>query len=591
MKSEPTFADIRFEAPGPGPWELERTHFARLSSRFGAEAITRGLPRGYSESSARYGALLSHMKIAVVHGFSYAQMVPFGAPEGASGSPPPFVLWLLLRLSPKMRARIKKAREAFETRLWREDLERWRRTDRPRATEKSKALQAIDPASLDTDGLIEHLRRAQAHMEDMIALHHQYNFPFAVPVGEYIAHTREWTGAAPGEVLALLRGTSPTSKGVAAEELLALAQALRASEAGREALARGGDPQATLDALAAMDGEVGEKTRAYLDQVRFRSMGYDVTDKTGGELPEMLVRAIRTVMSGRGGAKALAERDAKEKAMRERVPSAHRAQWDELLTEARLLYQLRDERALYSDSWGTGLARRAVLEAGRRLVAAGKIEDPEHAVDLTLEEMIGLLRGRTEPSLAEVTKRARWRTTADIDMAPPHLNGPPGEPPPPHILPAPARRMAKAVYAMLQLMHHESETTGTEVVVRGLPINEGVYEGTARVVLDPGDFGRIQEGDVLVTRSTSTSFNVVIPLLGAIVTDRGGQLSHAAIVAREYGIPGVVGTKEATAKIPDGARVRVDGGAGEVTILSPGGAPKEPADRRDSQEQKAISRG
>ena len=101
---------------------------------------------------------------------------------------------------------------------------------------------------------------------------------------------------------------------------------------------------------------------------------------------------------------------------------------------------------------------------------------------------------------------------------------------------------------------------------------EAAQVGSARM-LDPGDFGKIQEGDVLVTRSTSTSFNVVIPLLGAIVTDRGGQLSHAAIVAREYGIPGVVGTKEATAKIPDGARVRVDGGAGEVTILphGPGG--------------------
>ena len=82
------------------------------------------------------------------------------------------------------------------------------------------------------------------------------------------------------------------------------------------------------------------------------------------------------------------------------------------------------------------------------------------------------------------------------------------------------------------------------------------------------DFGRIQKGDVLVTRATSAYFNVVLPLLGAIVTDRGGQLSHAAIVAREYGIPGIVGTKEATTTIPDGALVRVDGEKGEVTVLA-----------------------
>jgi pyruvate,water dikinase len=66
---------------------------------------------------------------------------------------------------------------------------------------------------------------------------------------------------------------------------------------------------------------------------------------------------------------------------------------------------------------------------------------------------------------------------------------------------------------------------------------------------------------------TSPYFNVVLPLLGAIVTDRGGQLCHAAIVAREYGIPGIVGTRQAAQLIPDGSRVRVDGKTGVVTLL------------------------
>lgn len=573
MHSDPAFAGIRFEAPGPGSWELERAHFARPITRFAAEALTRGMPKGFTESTARYGLLLSHLKVAVVHGFAYAQPVVFGAPEGASGKPPNFVLWLLLRLSPKMRARIKQSRIALETKLWREDLDRWERIDRPRATEKNKTLQAVDPASLDTDGLIEHLRRAQTNMEEMITLHHRYNFTFGVPTGDFIAHTIEWTGASPAEMLELLRGTSPMSKGVAAEELNSLGEALRASEAGREVLEKTGDPQSTLDALAAMPGAIGETTRAYLDLVSFRSMGFDVLDKNAGELPEMLVRAIRAVTHGRA-AKGLDERGAKEEALRARVPKEHRAKWNELLAEARLVNHLRDERALYSDSWGTGLARRAVIEAGRRLVAAGKAEDPEHVADLTLAEMIGLLRGGTEPSAAELSRRARWRSTTSPDEVPARLNGPPGEPPPLSILPKDAQRMVKATDALMGLMTKEPETSSTEVILRGLPVSAGVVEGTARVVLDPGDFGRIQEGDVLITRATATSFNVVLPLLGAIVTDRGGQLCHAAIVAREYGIPGVVGTKEATAKVPDGARVRVDGAAGEVTILSPlaGGA-------------------
>ena len=83
----------------------------------------------------------------------------------------------------------------------------------------------------------------------------------------------------------------------------------------------------------------------------------------------------------------------------------------------------------------------------------------------------------------------------------------------------------------------------------------------------PQDFNRLQQGDVLITRNTGPAFNVVLPLLGAIVTDRGGQLSHAAIVAREYGIPAVVGTREATTMFPDGARVRVNGDKGVVELV------------------------
>jgi rifampicin phosphotransferase len=105
-------------------------------------------------------------------------------------------------------------------------------------------------------------------------------------------------------------------------------------------------------------------------------------------------------------------------------------------------------------------------------------------------------------------------------------------------------------------------------MVRGLGVSRGVYEGTARVIRGTEEFGRIEQGDVLVTNSTTTAFNIVLPLLGAIVTDRGGLLSHAAIVAREYGLPAVVGCTDATSVLPDGARVIVDGTAGEAEVVA-----------------------
>jgi pyruvate,water dikinase len=118
------------------------------------------------------------------------------------------------------------------------------------------------------------------------------------------------------------------------------------------------------------------------------------------------------------------------------------------------------------------------------------------------------------------------------------------------------------------LLFTDSEAQSEARVVRGLPASPGVYVGTARVLRGPDELGRLRQGDVLVTPATSEAFNVVLPLLGALVTDHGGLLAHAAIVAREFGIPGVVGTRDATSIIPDGAGVRVDGTSGEVQVLS-----------------------
>ena len=111
-----------------------------------------------------------------------------------------------------------------------------------------------------------------------------------------------------------------------------------------------------------------------------------------------------------------------------------------------------------------------------------------------------------------------------------------------------------------------SEAAHDAHVIRGLAASSGVYEGPARRVAGAADFDRILKGDVLLTESTTEAFNILLPLLGAIITDSGGLLSHSAIVAREYGIPAVVGTRDGTQLIADGATVRVDGDAGEITV-------------------------
>jgi pyruvate,water dikinase len=231
------------------------------------------------------------------------------------------------------------------------------------------------------------------------------------------------------------------------------------------------------------------------------------------------------------------------------------------------MYRIRDERGVFSDIWASGIMRRAVVGAGRRLAARGRIHDAEHFVDAGFDEMRALLAGTNGPAADELAQRFEWRTSHNAKEAPPTLGPPPPPPPDPSGLPPAAARVMRAMGIAMESMFASSEAPHEEDLLRGLAASGGIYEGPARRVAGPSEFDRIVKGDVLLTESTTEAFNILLPLLGAIVTDSGGLLSHSAIVAREYGIPGVVGTRDGTERVPDGARVRVNGDAGEVTVL------------------------
>jgi pyruvate,water dikinase len=103
--------------------------------------------------------------------------------------------------------------------------------------------------------------------------------------------------------------------------------------------------------------------------------------------------------------------------------------------------------------------------------------------------------------------------------------------------------------------------------IRGFAASPGVAEGIARVVKSVEEISRLKPGDVLVCQVTNPTWAPVFQRISAAVSDIGGSMSHAAIVAREYGLPAVVGTGNATSRIRDGARIRVDGARGVVTLL------------------------
>lgn len=111
-----------------------------------------------------------------------------------------------------------------------------------------------------------------------------------------------------------------------------------------------------------------------------------------------------------------------------------------------------------------------------------------------------------------------------------------------------------------------AEETQTGDSLRGVPTSPGKVTAPARVLLGPEDFDEMRPGDVLVASTTTPAWTPLFPMASAVVTDIGGPLSHGSIVAREYGIPAVMGTGIATKRIRSGETITVDGNSGTVTL-------------------------
>jgi pyruvate,water dikinase len=548
MTQAPKLDPGTFDPPGPGSWMVDAVHVVRPFSRFQAEIHPPNLHAGFREGARRYGLLIDVLDWRIVNGFAYFAVVPATAED--------------------VPARFRAAEEALERKLWRDDMDRWEREAKPAAVAAHLALQSVDPGTLDREELLAHLDRCREHQQRMIRQHHAFNAAAMLPVGDFIAHVGGWTGLPLGEFLALLRGAAPESAG-AFPELDRLAAAIRESAEAQAALVSEPDAAAVLARLRSQPGEVGSATAAYLDIVGYRLLdSLDTGEPYALEVPEVLVNGIRLAVDA--GPPASSEATDEEVArVRARVPAEQRVAFDGLLAEARFTSKLRDERGLYSEVWAGGITRRAILAAGERLAERGRIDEPAHLVEAGYEEMRLLIRGLDGPPADELSGRARYRETYRVSDAPPWLGSPPHPPPPLDGLPDPVARLMRALGAAIDALFRGSDVDSEAAVVRGIGASPGVVTGTARLANGPAEFDRLQRGDVLVTPSTTESFNIVLPILGAIVTDSGGLLSHAAIVSREFGIPAVVGCRDATALIPDGAQVRVDGTAGEVVVLAP----------------------
>jgi len=500
----PPTAELRWEPPGRGDWRGLHDHFPRALTPEYQEILHDGMTEGEAEWITAYGFPISTIRPAFVHGRVFISAVPLvGRPSDRL--PPTWLMKLAVRLVPAFRRRTLAAGRALSDRPWLAEAMHWFDVERPAWEERNAELEAVDVTALDDTGLLAHLAAVRAAVGEGYRAHFRLHGCDLVPTGLYLAESNRW-GIDPMDAAGLLAGSSPASRGDAAPPAWCLLS------------------------------------------------GYDLDERCAAELPAWRPAEPRPAVDADPSV---------ERALRAKVPEAARAQWEQYLADARATCGVRDSNGILTAAWPAGLLRRAMLEAGRRLAPRGALDTAEHAVELTVVELRGAIEGApTAPSAADVRTRAEARRALSLHRAPAAL-GPPQDLPLDAMPPA----VADLAAALLALRDLGITPPGHRDDLSGFGLGAGTVTGRACVAADPAAaLARFEPGDIVVTAGTCPAWNSILALAGGVVTEEGGPLSHAAVIARELGLPAVIGCAGAVDAIADGAVVVLDLDDGRVRL-------------------------
>lgn len=559
---------VTWERPGPGTWELDASHQSAPYGRYTDELMLEPSERGALEGFRAAGLPLRTVKGGVVNGWWYVKVQPLSGPEEGGAPPPAAVFWLLFKLHPELRRRRKTANRFMAERQWEATLQGWA-TERPRYVERLRALQATPVNALSDAQLGSQLAQVCSLAKDLMAAHFRAVPACAIPIGDYLVHTQRWANVSAGQAIRAISGfTTATTRPL--ESLDAIIGALRSE--GRLGVLDGRDPKQIVEALGHGDTQSARLYREYAAEFGIRvATGYSVLDETLNELPHLIVGSLRSRAALERPASGYAQpsqarvnAEAAAKDLEARVPEQHRAAWRQMLDGARSCTERREDDGGLLLSV-LGLARQLVLEAGGRLVKAGSADEAESACDLTSAELISALKG-AGPSAAEIRRHTEQRR-AWMKLTPPAHLGPAPQPPPIERFPSDVQRVVAAMFAFVSRFSADADPIAESGPLCGHGVSPGVVRGRARVILGTADFERFQPGEILIARSTSPTYNTLLANASAIVTQSGGLICHAAIVAREFGIPGVVGVRDVVTQISDGAWIEVDGDRGVIQLL------------------------
>lgn len=303
--------------------------------------------------------------------------------------------------------------------------------------------------------------------------------------------------------------------------------------------------------LAGLPAAFREALDQYLEQFgRHTARFCDLGSPTWLEEPGPVLDLILGYVTGRTAdplievARLAAEREALTARARERLAPAERAEFEALLATALLAHPLLEDHALWIEVQTIGVLRLVCAEFGRRMAAEGAIPTPADVAFLRLGELHDWGAGLTRPELAELIAARKAEHLANLQWQPtPWIGLAPEEDEP------------------------EERPTAPPTSLSGIAAVPGVVQGRARVVSTMAEAKSLQRGEILVAPWIHPDWMPLFALAGALVTDQGGALSHAAVVAREYGLTAVVGTGKATKVFETGQIIEVNGATGTVTLV------------------------
>ncbi|MCL4559955.1 MAG: PEP-utilizing enzyme [Chloroflexi bacterium] len=299
-----------------------------------------------------------------------------------------------------------------------------------------------------------------------------------------------------------------------------------------------------------------KKVQAYLEQYGHTIYDLDFANPVPADDPTPLLETCKLYLSGKGSNPyerqqgAINRREAAVSAVRKRLMGWRLKQFERWLTLAQRFAPLRED-ALADVGLAYPLLRQMLHGIGERMTEAGAIEHPEDIFWLTQKEVMAACEKLDRNLPVERISGAIPERKAAIRSA--------QKAPPPMKLPNLSLHWLQNLSASLSRGRvHRS--------LKGVAASAGCVTGRACVLRGPEDFAQMASGDVLVAKLTTPAWTPLFARAAAIVTDVGGPLSHGSIVAREYGIPAVLGTGVATQRIQNGQTITVDGNAGLVIL-------------------------